>query len=65
MPSDSGNGPWLCHVCNYTSSSTESTACSVCYKTTCSAHLKHVPTFHADSGLYVLQPVCICCAAAG
>ncbi len=64
MMDESGRSPWLCHVCNYTSSTTESIACSLCYKTTCSVHLKHVTAYNAESGLYELQPVCIHCAAA-
>lgn len=59
---DTEHSPWICHVCDYRSSATESTACSVCYKTTCAAHLKHVTTFNAASGLFELQPVCIYCA---
>ncbi len=64
MTDDNERVPWMCHVCDYRSSSTASVACSVCYKTTCAVHLKHVQVFNAESGLYELQPVCIHCVAA-
>lgn len=53
--------PWMCHICDVTSHS-ESTACSVCFKTTCAMHLKHVTTLNRESGLYELQPICLNCA---
>lgn len=56
--------PWLCHVCDYTSQSEESVACSVCFKTTCSAHLKIVTVYNTENGLYEFQPICVLCAAA-
>ncbi len=64
MTNDIESTPWICHVCDYRSSTTESVACSVCYKTTCTAHLQHKSAFNAESGLYELQPVCIYCVAA-
>jgi hypothetical protein len=62
-----GNGPspWICHVCDYKSQTGEGVACSVCYKTTCALHLKHVSSYNPASELYELQPVCILCIGAG
>jgi hypothetical protein len=57
---DNPHSPWLCHVCNRKSSG-ESTACSVCYMTTCFQHLKHRTVLNRESGLYELQPVCVSC----
>ena len=54
--------PWICHVCDFKSTGTESRACSVCYKTTCATHLKKVPTYNPESGLFEIQPVCVFCA---
>jgi hypothetical protein len=53
---------WICHVCDFTSSSTESRACSVCYKVTCALHLQTVSSFNSESGLFELQPICALCA---
>jgi len=53
--------PWMCHICDVTSHS-ESTACSVCFKTTCLQHLRHVTVLNRESGLFELQPVCLNCA---
>jgi hypothetical protein len=61
MMEESGN-TWICHICDFTSSSTESRACSICYKIACSLHLKTVTEFNAESGLYELLPVCVVCA---
>lgn len=57
--------PWICHICDCRFRGSESVACSRCFKTTCSAHLRHLPTRDGDSGLYVLQPVCVACATLG
>jgi hypothetical protein len=62
---DQAQSPWICHVCDGKFRGDESIACSRCFKTTCSAHLRHLPTLDRDSGLYVLQPVCIACATFG
>ena len=55
------SSPWMCHICDVTSTG-ESTACSVCYKTTCVMHLKHVTRLNKESGLFELQPICLDCA---
>ena len=60
---DERDSPWICHVCNLKATGA-STACSVCYMTTCSRHLQHVPHFNRDSGLFELQPICVNCALA-
>ncbi|PLY01732.1 MAG: hypothetical protein C0624_09875 [Desulfuromonas sp.] len=52
--------PWMCHICDVTSTS-ESTVCSICFKTTCGLHLKHITVLNKESGLYELQPVCLHC----
>jgi len=65
MPDSSENTPWICHICDRKFKGGESTACSVCYKTTCSSHLKHVAIFNRESGLYEMRPVCLYCAATG
>jgi len=57
---DQSNSPWICHVCNLKSSG-ESSACSVCYMTTCSRHLKYKTVLNRETGLYELQPVCVEC----
>jgi len=62
MNNDPEHSPWICHVCDATFTS-ESTACSLCYKTTCSAHLKRVSLYNRESGLYEIAPVCIWCTA--
>jgi hypothetical protein len=54
--------PWICHVCDATSTS-ESTTCSMCYKTTCAAHLKRTLLRNGQSGLYEIAPACAYCAA--
>jgi hypothetical protein len=61
MVSDSGGGPWLCHVCDVKSVG-ESRTCAACYKTTCDKHLRHVTAYNPKSGLYELQPICLNCA---
>jgi hypothetical protein len=58
------HSPWICHVCDATATG-ESTACSVCYKTTCALHLKLLTVFNQESGLYEIAPVCVHCAASG
>jgi len=60
---ESSCSPWICHVCNLKSTG-ESTACSVCYMTTCSRHLQHITSYNRDTGLYELQPVCVNCVLA-
>ena len=56
--------PWICHVCDVKSTS-ESVACSLCYKTTCAAHLTHKSAYNEETGLYEINPVCVVCAAEG
>ncbi|HKJ04441.1 MAG TPA: hypothetical protein VJ974_02505 [Geopsychrobacteraceae bacterium] len=55
--------PWMCHVCDKFFTIGEPDACSVCYKTTCSIHLKRVPV-ETESGILILQPVCLYCEMA-
>ena len=63
---DSGeSSPWICHVCDYKATTGSGTACSLCYKTTCAAHLRRSPSLNPQTGLFELTPVCICCATLG
>ncbi len=62
---DQAQSLWICHICDGKFQGGESVACSRCFKTTCSAHLRHLPSFDKGSGFYVLQPVCIACATFG
>ena len=61
MEAQSGN-PWICHVCDGKFQGMESIACSRCFQLTCAAHLRHLPRRHPESGLYLLEPVCVACA---
>ena len=54
--------PWMCHVCDYTSDSTEPIACALCYKIACSSHIVHKTVLNEESGLYELQPICVDCS---
>jgi hypothetical protein len=60
--SDPHHSPWICHICD-TKSTSESVACSVCYRVTCHLHLTHVTELNRESGLYELNPICLDCAA--
>jgi hypothetical protein len=55
------NSPWICHICDFKSATTESRTCSVCYRVTCPAHLQRVSTFNKERSLYELQDVCVSC----
>lgn len=57
--------PWICHVCDRRETNGEGQACALCYKITCPQHLQTQPIFNPQSGLYELQPVCICCSTPG
>lgn len=57
------SSPWICHICNHKGLG-ESVACTKCYQVTCSAHLTHKSVFNQESGLYVLQPICMACSVA-
>ena len=61
---DNSSNRWICHLCDHKSQG-ESRVCSVCYKTTCFAHLKTQSFFNEESGLYELRPVCLYCATSG
>lgn len=52
--------PWICHVCDRKYTDGEPEACSVCYQTTCTMHLKRVPV-ETESGILVLEPICLYC----
>jgi len=62
LPGEEGESFWICHICDATGRG-ESRACSVCYKTTCAQHLRTLPFYSEQSGLYEMQPVCLHCAA--
>ena len=63
MTRDPQHSPWLCHICDATST-TESQTCSVCYKVACSAHLRKISIFNKESGIYEIRPVCVMCGFA-
>lgn len=54
--------PWMCHICNKTSSTTESRACERCYKIACEHHMHTKAFLNRESGLWELKQVCtLCC----
>jgi hypothetical protein len=59
---DPEQSPWICHVCDKKSTG-ESSVCSICYRTTCTAHLKRAPLFNKERGLYEINWLCVFCAA--
>lgn len=61
MDSAANKNPWLCHICD-TKGSGESLTCSHCYKVACARHIKHVPCYNSETGLYQLMPICLDCA---
>lgn len=54
--------PWICHVCDFKSSETESRVCDLCYRTTCALHLRPASIYNEQSGLYETAAVCLTCA---
>ncbi len=55
--------PWVCHICDYKSDDTESKACDLCYRVTCSLHLRPASIYNGKNGLYETAAVCIACAS--
>ncbi len=53
--------PWICHVCDKRAIGA-STVCSVCYRTTCRAHLQGVTAYNRQNGLYEINWRCLFCA---
>lgn len=60
---DMERSPWICHICDFTSDDTESQACDLCYRVTCSLHLRPASVYNEQNGLYETASVCIACAA--
>jgi hypothetical protein len=60
---DMERSPWICHICDFTSAEIESKACDLCYRVTCSLHLRPASVYNQNSGLYETAAVCIACAA--
>ncbi|MGD9018937.1 MAG: hypothetical protein PVF84_01730 [Desulfuromonadales bacterium] len=56
--------PWMCHVCDYKSTDTESQACDLCFRVTCELHLRPASVYNEDNGLYETARVCLVCARA-
>ncbi len=56
--------PWICHVCNYKSDEEESQTCDLCYRVTCSLHLRPASLYNPNNGLYETAAVCLSCAIA-
>jgi hypothetical protein len=54
--------PWICHVCSYKSSDTASKACDLCYRVTCSLHLRPASIYNPNNGLFETAAVCFDCA---
>ncbi len=55
--------PWICHICDYKSSSEDSRTCELCYRVTCAQHLLRMSRYNQESGLYQMADVCLDCAA--
>lgn len=53
---------WVCHICDFKSAETESRACDLCYRVTCSLHLRPASILNKENGLYETAAVCIACA---
>jgi len=60
---DMERSPWMCHICDFTSSDSESRVCDLCYRVTCSLHLRPASVYNEQNGLYETASVCIACAA--
>ena len=60
---DMERSPWICHICDYKSDETESQSCDLCYRVTCSLHLRPASILNPKNGLYETAGVCISCAA--
>jgi hypothetical protein len=54
--------PWICHICDFKSSDTESKACDLCYRVACSLHLRPASIYNEKNGLYETASVCVACA---
>ena len=59
---DMERSPWTCHICDYKSDDAESKACDLCYRVTCSLHLRPASLYNEKNGLYETAAVCISCA---
>ena len=59
---DMERSPWVCHICNYKADDTESKACDLCFRVTCSFHLRPASLYNEKNGLYETAAVCISCA---
>ncbi len=53
--------PWLCHICDLTSTSSDAVTCSECYKQTCRSHMVTATIHNPDNGLYQLVLICSYC----
>lgn len=53
--------PWLCHICDRTSTSSDAVTCSECYKLTCRTHMTIATIHNPDNGLYQLVLICAHC----
>ena len=60
--SEMERSPWICHVCDFKSDTTESKACDLCYRVTCSLHLRPASIYNKKNGLYETAAVCLTCA---
>ena len=61
MSNEPSQSPWMCHICDYSSTVGEGHVCSECYKITCSEHITISSVLNHQSGLYELLPICVAC----
>ncbi len=55
------SSPWLCHVCNESSTTEEGIACATCFKIACRRHLRTSTVYNPQTGLYEIARVCVLC----
>jgi len=52
---------WMCHICDYSSTTEEAIACASCYKIACRKHLRTSSIYNQQTGLYEIARVCALC----
>ncbi len=53
--------PWLCHICDRTSTSNDGVTCGECFKLTCRSHMTTATIRNPGSELYQLVLICAHC----
>lgn len=51
---DMERSPWIRHICDYPSAETESQACDLCYRVTCSLHLRPASVYNQKNAFMKL-----------